>query len=65
MTFQIDAALRVTADDNGRIYNTRMVARLVGICVASRGDMLDESHNHNNNDSFTYGPSGELVPFVT
>jgi hypothetical protein len=58
------AAVLVTVDDNGQICKTRMVACSVSISVSSSRSILKEAHGHNNNQNFTYGPNGELVPYA-
>ncbi|KAL8928973.1 MAG: hypothetical protein Q9208_001416 [Pyrenodesmia sp. 3 TL-2023] len=51
----------VTVDDNGRLYNTRMMAGSVGIQLRRSGLPVDQSRGHMYGPSFAWGSNGETT----
>ena len=46
------ASVPVVVDDNGTLYDTKILAGSFGIQVTSSGDMLDDEHSHAGNSAF-------------
>lgn len=58
------ASVPVTVNDNGTIYETMMLAGIVGIQATSSGAMLDGTQYHDDPPLFPDGPGGPLEPAV-
>ncbi|KAJ5165659.1 uncharacterized protein N7500_007489 [Penicillium coprophilum] len=58
------ASVPVTVDDDGIIYETMMLAGLIGIQATSSGVMLDGTRYHNDKNSYRRGADGQLEPVV-
>ncbi len=55
------ASVPVKVNDNGKIYNTTMVAGSIGMQVTSSGQMLDGTRDHKGE---YYDYAGELVEYI-
>ncbi|KAJ5366004.1 hypothetical protein N7517_008890 [Penicillium concentricum] len=58
------ASVPVTIDDNGTVYDTKMVAGLVGIQATSSRAMLDRTRDHDDKNLYRMGANGRLEPIV-
>ncbi|KAL9111169.1 MAG: hypothetical protein Q9227_004432 [Pyrenula ochraceoflavens] len=56
------AFVPVTVDDNGKLYNTKLLAGSVGIQACSSGQALDEDTWHEG--SYRRDPDGRVIPWM-